>query len=122
MPKALLHNIGISLIGIKPANMMYEEILKILTIRKEIKESVYSPPEVLKKEEIEGQAVDIYCWAMCFYSIIANKEQKKLKKELKKYKLKQKEDYKGFKQSVKDKLKAIKNEQKLNAIEKVLSK
>jgi len=64
----------------------------------------YSPPEVLRR--IEGReipnlemsldAIDVYCWGMCFYSMLLKKTAANLRRDNERYKLRLEEDYKDY--------------------------
>jgi serine/threonine protein kinase len=153
----LLHEAAITHINIKPANMIYNrdtDILKIMdmgisheydTMSKlykstELEEKlkslipVFSPPEILKLNERNVQfqesipeTVDVYSWAMSFYSLLLNKTQSDLETEVNKFKLNDETDYLPFLNEVKIGLKNIKvdqdqEEQKLNIITEELIK
>eukprot|EP00826_Nyctotherus_ovalis_P055342 TRINITY_DN7340_c0_g2_i2.p1 TRINITY_DN7340_c0_g2~~TRINITY_DN7340_c0_g2_i2.p1 ORF type:complete len:375 (-),score=110.73 TRINITY_DN7340_c0_g2_i2:10-1134(-) len=94
----------------------------------------YAPPEILQAynnkallsspisdplEFIVGN-IDVYCWAMCFYSILLRKRDKDLENELNKYKLGKTEDYSlfidGLKSSIEDLATRDAEEQKLKGI------
>eukprot|EP00826_Nyctotherus_ovalis_P003138 TRINITY_DN10633_c0_g1_i2.p1 TRINITY_DN10633_c0_g1~~TRINITY_DN10633_c0_g1_i2.p1 ORF type:complete len:493 (-),score=112.27 TRINITY_DN10633_c0_g1_i2:207-1685(-) len=93
-----------------------------LTVSKDIRQftAEFAPPEVLQGniqlDSIEGaievKNVDVYCWAMCFYSIILKKNQVKLKHEADYYKLKDKEHYERFMRSMKAAMESAPEESK----------
>jgi len=65
----------------------------------------YSPPEILRniegKEEIPDLkmslgAIDVYCWAMSFSSMLLKKTAADLIRDNERYKLQSEEDYKGY--------------------------
>ncbi len=70
----------------------------------------YAPPEILQAynnkallaspvtdplEFIVGN-IDVYCWAMCFYTILLRKKDKELENEITRFKLHKAEDYAPF--------------------------
>jgi len=70
----------------------------------------YAPPEILQAynnkallaspisdplEFIVGN-IDVYCWAMCFYTLILRKKDKELENEITKFKLGKSDQYEGF--------------------------
>jgi len=75
----------------------------------------YSPPEVLTK--VEGKeisdlkmsldAIDVYCWAMSFYSILLKKTAADLRRDNERYKLESK-DYEDYIQIINGSFNAIK--------------
>jgi len=76
----------------------------------------YAPPEILQaynnkaltsspiSDPIEFivRNIDIYCWAMCFYTLLLKKKDRELEKEMSKHKLCKLEDYKEFIESIKE--------------------
>ena len=64
----------------------------------------YAPPEVLKYSKgmlpsefpFILESIDIYNWAICFYSIILGKSKEVLKNEAETYKLNDEKQYEGF--------------------------
>jgi len=65
---------------------------------------VYSPPEIIqetlkennKKLEFVMGGVDSYCWAMCFYTIIAKRKIAELDMEIQKFKRTNEDQYNEF--------------------------
>ena len=121
---SLLGNIGISSININPINMFYNgnnDLLKLMDmgdsfeyetriislkktpiVRKSIRQftAEFAPPEILQEkiqlDAIKGMNIDVYCWAMCFYTLFLKKTQAELKYEADYYKLNTEEQYEGF--------------------------
>jgi serine/threonine protein kinase len=147
----LLQETAITHINIKPGNMIYNRDTKILKVmdmgilneyntmselyksaelREKVKSitRVFSPPEILKLNEgaVKSQesileTVDVYSWAMSFYSLLLKKSQSDLEEEVRKFKLSDEENYSSFLDEVEIGLKNIKlnqnqDEQKLNII------
>jgi len=64
----------------------------------------FAPPELLQAEKAADLVgfrfiigtVDVYCWAMCFYSILLNKTPSVLANEVTYYKLKTENEYNNF--------------------------
>ena len=122
----LLHNTGVTHMDIKPQNMVFANgLLKIIDMGGshgyETKSIVYkptvnlkgkiteftrafSPPEILKEyEKINPQSthfelgkVDVYSWAMSFFSILLSRSAHDLESDIVKYKLKTPEVYAKF--------------------------
>ena len=122
----LLHNTGVIHMDIKPQNMVFANgLLKIIDMGGshgyETKSIVYkptvnlkgkiteftrafSPPEILKEyEKINPQSthfelgkVDVYSWAMSFFSILLSRSAHDLESDIVKYKLKTPEVYAKF--------------------------
>ena len=77
----------------------------------------YSPPEVLR--DIEGRevqnlkmsldAIDVYCWAMSFCSMLLKKTAADLIRDNERYKLKSEEDYKDYIEMTESSLNKIAN-------------
>jgi serine/threonine protein kinase len=76
----------------------------------------YSPPEILRKVEnldrvqglkIDMSAVDVYCWAMCFYSMLLNMKVDELVSDNERYKIKLEADYKKYIENVNDNLELL---------------
>ena len=93
----------------------------------------YAPPEVLQQYNSKAlgaspisdpidfiiRNIDVYCWAMCFYSLLLKKKDKELECEVSKHRLCNSEDYGKFLESIKEdigKLQVKEEEQKLKSI------
>eukprot|EP00826_Nyctotherus_ovalis_P021433 TRINITY_DN16915_c0_g1_i2.p1 TRINITY_DN16915_c0_g1~~TRINITY_DN16915_c0_g1_i2.p1 ORF type:complete len:257 (+),score=55.99 TRINITY_DN16915_c0_g1_i2:73-843(+) len=77
----------------------------------------YAPPEVLRIQRglskvpnirISSYGVDVYCWAMTFYSLMLNRDNEELERECVKYKLGTERGYKKFTELVREKLDSVK--------------
>jgi len=88
----------------------------------------FAPPEVLriekKPEEVAGievtmGSVDVYCWAMCFYSMIRRKSVDDLKNDRERYKRGSEIDYGGYVENVKEDLDSIRNSTEYDKINKI---
>jgi serine/threonine protein kinase len=76
----------------------------------------FCPPEVLRKfegkEEIPDLkvslgAIDVYCWGMCFYSMLLKRTASDLRRENRRYKIKLEDDYKDYIELIKSRLSKI---------------
>jgi serine/threonine protein kinase len=76
----------------------------------------FAPPELLQAEKAADLSgfkfimgtVDVYCWAMCFYSILLNKTPSVLANEVTYYKLKTEANYDNFIKGMKASMSEIK--------------
>jgi len=93
----------------------------------------FAPPEVLRIVKKLGRVpgieltiggIDVYCWAMCFYSMIKRKSVDDLVNDFRKYKLGSEINYKDYVEIVEEGLDSIKDsaeENKINIIKKLLT-
>jgi len=95
----------------------------------------FAPPEVLRMvkrlERVPGieitiGSVDVYCWAMCFYSIIKRRSADDLVNDYRKYKLESEINYKDYIEIVREDLDSIKTKNfaekdKIDFIKKLLT-
>jgi serine/threonine protein kinase len=96
---------------------MYKETTKLEDKIKSLRFTFY-PPEVLKlkkgvlksKEFIFENigTIDVYCWAMSFYSLLLKKSQGEVNIDVDKLQLNNEEDYSKFLNEIETKLKSIK--------------
>jgi len=95
----------------------------------------FAPPEVLRTAEKLGRVpgieitiggVDVYCWAMCFYSMIKRRSADDLVNDYRKYKLASEINYKDYVEIVEEDLDSIKTKNsaeknKIDFIKKLLT-
>jgi serine/threonine protein kinase len=128
---SILHEASITYFGIKPAHMVYnrsKDVLKVIDMDNSYEYSmvselqnnmkikfIFCPPEVLqlkkgtvKNKELILGTVDVYCWAISFYSLLLKKAQGDLRKKADKFNLNNESTYSKFLDEVETELKNIK--------------